>query len=161
MIHRFNIKFLKLLLISSIIFLYTLYTVYGLKNAQLLTYIIPKHYDIHLSQETIDGDYFSGTCRIWILPIKIDYPIHNIYLHAQKPQINISSFLLVDVSTWNSTVYEPNIYTYDNESHIFNLYFYNNLSTHVHYVLEVKFTTFLHGKGLIKGFYINKEGSNT
>jgi len=33
--YRINMKFLKLLLISSIIFLYTLYDVYGLKNAQL------------------------------------------------------------------------------------------------------------------------------
>jgi len=132
MIHRIIMKFLKLLLISRILFLYALYAVYDLKNAQLPTYIIPKHYDIHLSQETIDSDSFSSTCRIWILPIKIDHPLHNIYLHAQEPQIHIYSFLLIDVYTWNFQINcTPNNYTYVNENLTFNLYFTNKLSTHV------------------------------
>jgi len=92
------------------------------------------------------------------MSIEIDHPLHNIYLHAQEPQINIYSFLLIDV--WDSINYIPNNYTYDDESHIFNLYFTNKLSTHVHYVLEMKFTTLLNGKGLIKSFYINKKGWN-
>jgi len=155
--HRTNMKFLKSLLISSIIFLYALYAVYGLKNAQLPNYIIPKHYNIHLNQESPDSDFFSGTCQILI---KVDLPLNYIYLHAQKPQINIYSFLLVDVYTLNSTLYEPNFYTYDNESHIFNLYFTNKLSTHKSYILEVKFSTFLNGKGLTKSSYISEDGRN-
>jgi len=156
--HRINMKFLELLLISSVIFLYTLYAVYGLKKVQLPTYIIPKHYDIYLSQGTIDNDFFDGTCRVWIMPIELDYPLHNIYLHAQEPQINIHSFLLIAV--WNSTNYVPNNYTYDNESHIINLSFTNKLLTYMSYVLEMKFTTSLNGKGLIKSYYTNKEGWN-
>jgi len=156
--HRINMKFLKLL-ISSIIFLYTLCAVYGLKNAQLPNYIIPQHYDIHLSQETIDSDFFFGTCRVRIMAIKANHSLHNIYLHAQEPQINIHSILLIDEYTLTS-IYEPNNYTYDNDTHIFNIYFANKLSINVLYILEIKFTTFLHGKGLIKSFYINKEGRN-
>jgi len=156
--HRINMKFLESLLISSVIFLYTPYAVYGSKNAQLPTYIIPKHYDIYLSQGTIDNDFFDGTCRIWIMPIEIGRPLHNIYLHAQKPQVKIYSILLIAV--WNSTNYAANNYAYDNKSHIFNLHFTNKLSTYMSYVLEVKFTTFLNGKGLIKSYYTNKEGWN-
>jgi len=155
--HRIKIKFLKLLLISSIIFLYALYAVYGLKNAQLPDYIIPKHYDIHLNQETIDSDFFSGTCSV---SIKVNHPTHYIYFHAQEPQIYIYSFLLSDVYSPNSTLYIPNNYTYDNKSHIFNLYFTNKLSRHIRYILEVQFITFLDGKGLIKSFYISKERRN-
>lgn len=55
-------------------------------------YIIPNHYDIdiisHKSYE-LEVESFFGTCVPYI---KINRPTHNISLHAQKPQIEVTVF---------------------------------------------------------------------
>jgi len=156
-------EFLKLFLISNIIFSYTaFYTICEyLKNDSAVSvetyllpdYVMPHHYDIYLSQE-IDKNFFLGKCDVII---KITRPIHNIYLHARNPQIQITSFLLRQL--YVPIYYAPTNYTYNNESHIMDFYFTNEL-VGADYLLKMEFNTTLDndGEGLLKTFHTNKEG---
>jgi len=127
-------EFLKLLLTNGITFPYAFYTVcvyltfVESNTTHLPNYIIPKHYDIYLYQATVNNDFFTGESQVLI---QIDRPTQNIYLHAQSPQIEVLSFVL------NNTV-KPKNYTYNNKSHIFDIYFIDILSIG-YYTLKVEY----------------------
>jgi len=82
--------------------------------------------------------------------------IHNIYLHAKSPQIKLNSFVLRHLNV--QSFYEPKHYSYNNESHIIDLYFNDKLLS-ADYVLKIEFHTTIDNdeEGLLKTFYINKE----
>jgi len=126
---------LNLLLTNGITFPYALYTVcvyliisVESSTTHLPNYIIPKHYDIYLYQGTINNTFFIGETQVLI---QINRPTQNIYLHAQSPQIKIIYFVL------NDTII-PDNYTYDNESHIFDIYFIDILSKG-YYILKAEY----------------------
>jgi len=160
-------EFLKLFLISNIIFSYAaFYTVCEyLKNdsavsvkTHLPDYIIPTYYYIYLSQE-INKNFFFGECHVII---QITRPTHNIYLHAKSPQIKLNSFVLRHMNVSSPSFYEPKHYSYNNESHIIDLYFNDKLLS-AYYALKIEFNTMIDNDegGLLKTFYINKEGKRT
>jgi len=151
-------KVLKLLLISGTTLPYALYIVcvylinfVESSTTHLPNYIIPKHYNIYLRQ---GNKFFSGSCQIFI---RIDRPTQNIYLHAQSPQIEIESFVLKNMNS--SSIHKPRNYTYNNESHIIDLYFIDILPI-ANYILTVLFITNLDntGEDLFKTTYTNKKG---
>jgi len=128
-------EFLKLLLTNGVTFPYAFYTVcvYLINFVESTTthlpnYIIPKHYDISLYQATINNDFFIGESQVHL---QIDRPTQNIYLHAQSPQIKVIYFAL------NDTILPEN-YTYNNGSHIWDIYFIDILSIG-YYILKVEY----------------------
>jgi len=144
-----------LLLTSGITFPYALYIVClylinfveSNSTTDLPNYIIPKHYDIYLRQARDDNKFFVGECQVHI---RIDRPTQNIYLHAQSPQIKVLSFVL------NNTVKSKN-YTYNNESHIFDIYFIDILSIG-YYILKVEYNVNPDNDGgLFTTSFIDKE----
>jgi len=147
-------EFLKLLLTNGVTFPYALYTVcvylinfVEFSTTHLPNYIIPKHYDIYLYQGTVDSEFFAGESQVLL---QIDRPTRNIYLHAQSPQIKVRSFVL------NNTV-EPKNYTYNNESHIFDIYFIDILSKG-YYILKVEYFVYPDNDGgLFTTFFIDKK----
>jgi len=128
-------EFLKLLLTNGITFPYALCIgcVYLINFVETTTthlpkYVIPKHYDIYLYQGTINNEFFIGESQVLL---QIDRPTQNIYLHAQSPQIQITYFVL------NDTIIPEN-YTYNNESHIFDIYF-NDILSIGYYILKAEY----------------------
>jgi len=148
-------EFLKLLLTSGITLPYILYTVcvylinfVESSTTHLPNYIIPKHYDIYLFQGTADSEFFLGKNEVLL---QINRPTQNIYLHAQSPQIEVLHFVL------NNTVIPKN-YTYNNDSHIFDIYFTDTLSIG-YYILKVEyFVNPDNDGGLFTTSFINKAG---
>jgi len=126
---------------------------------RLPVYTTPTHYNITLEQQREgEENIFRGTCHIFVDFAILDYPVRNISLHAQKPYIEIHEVILLEEA--NKFFSNPFVRsTYNNETHIHDLYFKYAISGG-HYVVQIKFTSTLddNKESFFKIFYRNVYG---
>lgn len=127
---------------------------------KLPDYIKPKSYEVELDFQTIERNFFDGTCIILI-------DIHNqpsvIFLYAQWPhiQINTSSIILKRVDPPPPPFsYKPSD-IHHNENHVLVISFYPEVLITGRYILEMSFNTSLNKgqRNLFQTSYVNKPGS--
>jgi len=115
------------------------------------------HYEITLEQqdEESNKEFLRGICVIFI---RLFFSSRAIYLHAQKPHIELDTVI---VHKQNSTYYGivPDIVAYYNENHMYSFTFEKALMQG-HYALNISFLTFLDNneENFFKMRYKNIEG---
>jgi len=117
------------------------------------------HYEITLEQqdEESNKEFLRGICVIFI---RLLFSSRTIYLHAQKPHIELNTII---VHKQNSTYYGivPDIVAYYNENHMYSFTFEKALMQG-HYALNISFLTFLDNneENFFEMRYKNIEGEN-
>ncbi|XP_011250719.2 aminopeptidase N [Camponotus floridanus] len=130
---------------------------------RLPKHIIPYHYNIQMlwPDDQPEITNFLGECRVYI---KINHPIRRISLHAQKPQINITSaFLKKNANMIEKEIqYIPQNETkYNDKSHILNFYFAEEIPNG-DYTFVMMFISFLNNdnESIFKLSSLNSTGSD-
>ncbi|GAB1867936.1 Aminopeptidase N [Camponotus japonicus] len=138
-----------------------------LTNPFLPDYIIPFHYKIYimlLPYDELETTNFIGKCHVYL---NIYHPTSTISLHAQKPQIEINYAILINKTLLEESWIKPKRYipqynAYNNESHILNFHFKEEISSG-DYLLIMNFTGSLNdnNESIFKNSYVDSTGHKT
>ncbi|GAB1860181.1 Aminopeptidase N [Camponotus japonicus] len=130
---------------------------------RLPNHTIPYHYNIQIlwPDDQPEITNFLGECCVYI---EINHPTRRISLHAQKPQINITSaFLKKNANNIEQEIqYIPQNETkYNDKSHILNFYFAEKIPSG-YYFFVMKFISFLNddNKSIFKISSLNSTGND-
>lgn len=130
---------------------------------RLPKHIIPYHYNIQMlwPDDQPEITNFLGECRVYI---KINRPTRRISLHAQKPQINITSaFLKKNANRIEKEIqYIPQNETkYNDKSHILIFFFAEKIPSG-YYFFVMKFISFLNddNESIFKISSLNSTGND-
>ncbi|XP_025268327.1 aminopeptidase N-like [Camponotus floridanus] len=134
----------------------------SLTNAyRLSNNIIPYHYNIEILWPDYQPEItnFIGKCKVYV---KINRATYRISLHAQKPQINITYAILkkdINLSKEEISYIPKNQMTYDNESHILDFYFTEDIPSGNYYFI-MEYTGLLNdNENIFKNSYVNNAGN--
>lgn len=118
-------------------------------------YVISKHYDIKL-RLYIEENISFGNCNI---SIKIFRPTQHIKLYSKVKYITDVTVIddppIFPVHDTEMIVYKPVKSLYDNQMHIAEYFFMNELSSG-HYILNIKFIDIIADNTGLTGFYKTK-----